>query len=738
MTLESVGQLSDDPASACRPSRVDQPRQRRTAPQLSRQIHHLAGHHHAINATPLNASGGLDRKEGCEREPIHVPVSIQPYGVLLVVDPETEEIVQTAGDVAGFLGVRGPALGESVRKVLGRSLSAYMAETGAVLQRVPTYLGTAEYDGRTGLRTLTAHLANGLVVLELEPAVEPRPAALVLAAIGSINEQIGGASRLLEAVSFAADEVRRISGYDHVMVYQFLADSSGSVVAESKAEDRLTYLNHRFPASDIPAQARALYLRSPIRVIPDVDYIAAPLVPLLLPASATPLDMSHCSLRSVSPVHLKYLKNMGVGASMSVSLIIQGELWGLIACHNHDPRQVPYEARELCKHVAQILSQKIRALSESDQHHYSRSLVANVDRLLREISTSDEPDKALLNSCSALQNLCHSGGFAIDWNGLLATAGRVPPASERQALAEWLRNRMPGGEVFVSESLGEQYSGAKSFRSEGSGLLSLLLPGDDAPLLMWFQAEEVEEISWAGNPNEPVDPHAGPGTLNPRRSFAEWRETVRGRCKPWPIITVEMMGGFGRRLAFVLQQQRVRELNSLLQRANEQLANLAATDSLTGLANRRAFDVRLDYEWGRARRHGTSLALITLDLDFFKQYNDHFGHPDGDACLRQVSGVLREARRSTDFAARIGGEEFSVLLPDTDLTGALVITEKFRRGIHALNLRHPESPFGVVTASLGLAVHVPHSTSEIGELIKAADLALYEAKAAGRNKVAVA
>lgn len=686
----------------------------------------------------LNHDDALELKEGCEREPIHVPGSIQPHGVLLVLDPDTEKVVQSAGDVAGLLGVRGSVLGKSVQQVLGRSLGAHRADTGAIIQREPTYVGTAEGAGGTGLLTLTAHLVDGAVVLELEPAVEPTAAALVLASISSINEQIGESSSLLEAVNVAAEEVRRISGYDHVMVYQFLADSSGSVVAESKAEGRAPFLNHRFPASDIPAQARSLYLRSPIRVIPDVRYVAAPLEPLLLPATDSPLDMSHCALRSVSPVHIKYLKNMGVGASMSVSLVIRGELWGLVACHNREPMQVPYEARELCKHVAHILSRRIRALSEADEHSLSRNLNSAAERLLRELQSSNDPDKALMDSCSALQELVHSGGVAIDWKGTIATAGRVPPRAEQEALATWLRARLPSGEMFASESLSEQYPRAAQFQREGSGLLSMLLPGDDAPLLMWFQTEQVEELSWAGNPREPFDPDAQLGTLNPRKSFATWHETVRGRSRPWRALEVDMIRGFGRRLASVLQQQRVRELNILLQRANEQLASLAATDSLTGIANRRAFDARLEYEWARARRHGTSLALITLDLDFFKQYNDHFGHPEGDSCLRQVSAVVGEARRSTDFPARVGGEEFSVLLPDTDTTGALVIAEKFREGIRALNLDHPDSPFEVVTASLGLAVRVPGSTSQVNDLIKAADVALYEAKAAGRNQIAVA
>jgi diguanylate cyclase (GGDEF)-like protein len=185
----------------------------------------------------------------------------------------------------------------------------------------------------------------------------------------------------------------------------------------------------------------------------------------------------------------------------------------------------------------------------------------------------------------------------------------------------------------------------------------------------------------------------------------------------------------------VLQQQRVRELNILLRKGNDQLAALAATDALTGLANRRAFDERLELEWSRACRNKVSLALITLDLDFFKQYNDYFGHPQGDTCLREVSRIMAEERRSTDLPARVGGEEFSILLPGADSAGASVIAEKIRSRIEALNLAHPKSPYGVVTASLGLAIQVPAADSTPQDMVEAADAALYAAKAAGRNRV---
>ncbi|BDA83393.1 hypothetical protein Sa4125_09350 [Aureimonas sp. SA4125] len=282
-------------------------------------------------------------------------------------------------------------------------------------------------------------------------------------------------------------------------------------------------------------------------MIPDVGYVAAPLVPETIPGADIPLDMSHCALRSVSPVHIKYLRNMGVGASMSVSLLGQGELWGLIACHNATPLPVHYEARELCKHVAQILAQKTKALSDADLHRLTRDLGSAADRLLRELMDTDDPASVLLARCSALVEVVRSGGVAIVWKGSVATAGRVPPEPEVRELADWLTPRLLGGDTFVSDRLSEQYSQAARFEREGSGILSLLLQGDDPPLLIWFRAEQVEEINWAGNPHEPLDPNSRHGALTPRRSFASWMETVKGRSGPWRTVEVDTVRSFGRR-----------------------------------------------------------------------------------------------------------------------------------------------------------------------------------------------
>jgi two-component system, chemotaxis family, sensor kinase Cph1 len=679
----------------------------------------------------------------CAREPIHVPGAIQPHGLLLVVDPDSDGVVQGAGDAAALVGFDGPLPGATVQAVLGTSLADLLRQGGVAVRHQPTYIGTLHAPGGRGDLTLLAHWVHQVAVVEALPAAPSASAAATLADIRSITEHIGGATDVLEACQRAAGEIRRITGYDRIMVYRFLPDGSGAVIAEVRHPDLTPFLNHRYPESDIPAQARELYRRSAIRVIPDVGYTPAPLVPPADPPGGPPLDMSHCTLRSVSPVHIRYLKNMGVGASMSVSLLPRGDLWGLIACHNTTPAQVPYEAQEACRHVGQILSQLIAARNDTDAERIAHSFATARDSVLHDLAARDEVG-AIFTVCPGLKTIAASDGVAVAGGPTsaaerVATAGHAPDKARILRLAEWLEPRLASAEYLVTDSLAEDWPEAaeiaSGFASGIGGLLATRLPGDDPLILMWFRAEQVQEVMWAGNPHQPLDPATGPGSLNPRASFATWVEKVAGRSRPWELADIESIRAFRPAAAFILQQQRVRQLNRLLGEANRQLAALASSDGLTGIPNRRAFDERLREEWTRAARSGRPLGLIILDLDFFKQYNDHFGHPTGDTCLKSIARLLDDTRRATDFAARVGGEEFALLLPETDRDGALAVAEATRANIERLGTAHPKCPAGIMTASLGVACLQAGKAETAHDLMKMADRALYEAKRQGRNRV---
>lgn len=313
------------------------------------------------NAT-WNGSPATDRPDtrldACDREPIHIPGAIQPHGVLLVVDPGTEIVLGHAGPVGSLLGFSGSPIGHKLARLIGRPLAALAPDIDLALADEPVYVGALR-PGPPGIDLdMLAHMSGGRVLIEIEPALGDRPSASRLfARMRGAADRMRGSADPAAAYAAAAVEIREITGFDRVVIYRFLSDGSGEVVAESREATMESFLGARFPASDVPRQARALYLRNVIRVIPDARY-----APATLEGVAADLDMSDCSLRSVSPVHLQYMANMGVRASMSVSLIRDGELWGLIACHHATPHLVPFETREASKHVADELMRHLRKL----------------------------------------------------------------------------------------------------------------------------------------------------------------------------------------------------------------------------------------------------------------------------------------------------------------------------------------------------------------------------------------
>ena len=462
----------------------------------------------------------------CDREPIHIPGSIQPHGVLLVTETGSPSVLQVAGDTERILGRSiGTICDLTIAELLGPGPAALIASAQGVSE--PVYLGSVVVAGN--MLCLTAHDRDGMRILEIEPSSPGiQSAAEMLAQVRNTAAIFDRAPDRTGLLQSAAREARRLTGFDRVMIYHFLRDGSGSVVAEDKAEALTPFLNHRYPASDIPTQARELYLRNLIRVIPDVNYTPSPLVPALNPATSAPLDMGECTLRSVSPIHVQYLKNMKVAASMSVSIIVDGALWGLMAFHHMAPKIVSYEMREVCKHLGQILSQQVKAREDAVVHQEMLRLAALRKKLLGALSKPGAIDRALLEHTAELRNMFPSDGAAVLFGDKLSTSNHTPSETQIRQLAGWLLDAAPS-DPFVSSSLVRQYAPAAAYSLQASGLLATVVSREEPLVLMWFRAEQLETINWAGNPRKPAELDAEVASL-PRASRS------RSGKKPCTII----------------------------------------------------------------------------------------------------------------------------------------------------------------------------------------------------------
>jgi diguanylate cyclase (GGDEF)-like protein len=270
-----------------------------------------------------------------------------------------------------------------------------------------------------------------------------------------------------------------------------------------------------------------------------------------------------------------------------------------------------------------------------------------------------------------------------------------------------------------------------------SGVLAVRLQAWRPLLALWLRPEQIEEVTWAGDPRDSVDSAERPKLLTPRSSFASWRELVRGRSSPWLSQEINAVESFRTRMGYAMQGHRLKKLNLEVNEANLLLKTLATSDPLTGLPNRRLFDERLEAEWERVVRLGGAFGVVAIDVDHFKKYNDAFGHPAGDECLKLVAGAIDASRRAIDTPARLGGEEFAILFPDVDASGAVAAAERVREAVERLKIEHPHSEGGLVTISVGVGLGFAAEGRRPSGVMAAVDRALYEAKARGRNCVAM-
>jgi two-component system, chemotaxis family, sensor kinase Cph1 len=642
-----------------------------------------------MRASPLFWGKQVIDLTDCDREQIHIPSAIQPHGTLLVVDPASDRVIQAGAGAERLLPPFSPPLGQRLTDVLG--LPAAIVGSAA-LSGEPIYISSLipELAARADI-DVTAHMSDGLIIIEIERALVTRPsAAHMLGRVRSISAALQTGPNLLHTCRSATRELRGLTGFARVMIYRFLEDNSGCVIADDKDAELPTFLNHHYPASDIPKQARELYVRNVVRVVPDVNYTAVPLVPQICPATGGPLDMSDCILRSVSPIHIQYLKNMNVSASMSVSIVRDGALWGLVACHHTAPKLVSYEVREVCKHVAQILSQQIAGREEAETFHQVRTLTAARQELVSEISHAEGAlDGALRAHASKLLELLPSNGVAVHARGVVTTAGHCPTNDQIRDLADWLLHANAPG-LYSTDRLSESYTPAEAYLTSASGLLGIVVSDDQPLVLLWFRAECAEVVNWAGNPHKPVEPGLGPGMLNPRASFGLWRETVHGRSRPWTKAEIDAAQRFQNQLVEISQHRRVEELNSMLQQKIGEADRLVAQkDLLMREAHHRVQNsLQLVSTMLRLQQREFSDPIVQARFEETQQRilaaaavhrhlwrSDEIGTVRLDIYLREIRDSLVEAwGRQWDKYVQLQGT--SILMPtDKAVVLALIVTE---------------------------------------------------------------
>jgi two-component system, chemotaxis family, sensor kinase Cph1 len=451
----------------------------------------------------------------CAQEPIRVPGAIQPLGWMCVIDGNGQLVAWSANWPDRDRAALAAGL---VRGALDR-----LDSTG----EGPAALGHIEL-GDQALDVL-AHRSGDLYVLEFEPHVrEAGIQAPTYSLARHFLPQMQRAESLQDILELAALEMKRLSGFGRTLVYRFDDEGHGEVLAEAADPDYESYAGHRFPAADVPTQARELYRVNHIRLIADATYEPVPLLgaPGWDPSS---LDLTFSTLRSVSPVHLEYMRNMGTLASMSVSIVVRNKLWGLISCHNHEPMRLPYQARAACEHLGRLLSMQVAAKEDNAEVATRLDLRHLTLQIVSHLADSDGTLQRLVAEPALLLRMARASGAAVVLNEQCWTCGETPEASQIAALAKWIAGR--NQDVWSTDRLVEEYPAAAPFVARGAGVLAISISQVHQHLVLWFRPELVETIRWAGEPHKEV--RAGDGRIHPRRSFASWQQQVRGRSAPW-------------------------------------------------------------------------------------------------------------------------------------------------------------------------------------------------------------
>lgn len=525
-------------------------------------------------AIPTTTDPTLDLT-ACDREPIHIPGAIQPHGLLLIADAaDAHRVLAGAGDLEARLSP--DWLDRPLAALLGQDVDR--ALQAAVGPTAPIPEAVAGIDERF---VATVHRSGGRLLVELEPIVsEPMTATAMLAWLDAAAGTFERAMDTQTLFDRAAVAFRTLTGFDRVMIYRFLDDDAGRVVAEDRDPALHTFRNHHFPASDIPKQARALYVRNRARAIPQLDYVPAP----LRPAGFDACDLSDVALRHVSPIHLQYLRNMGVGASASISIVMDGLLWGLVACHHNGPRLLPPDVRSAAATLASGLARQIRAKEEAAAYRERIALRAAEDSVVPRLNSEEPLREAVIAVKEELRAMLDADGFAMVAGNQVESVGHCPDARTLIAIARWVRSR--GTEPVATHELSALFPQARDHIGLASGLLALPLHDENA-MLLWLRAEHVETIAWAGNPHKSVG--LAPGeTLTPRASFGSYAETVRGRSRRWTLEQVEAAHRLRRRFHEARQHLQVRILNRELNRTlAEKDALLAQKDVLMKEVNHR-------------------------------------------------------------------------------------------------------------------------------------------------------
>jgi len=469
-------------------------------------------------------------EEFCGKVPLNQTNLIQPHGVLLVVTIDEHRILQASENAVDIFGV-------PVNELVSQSLTNFIeGNDGSKLNELLRSHAAGKlpflFHITQSSYLATIHLQKDYYIIELDVnkrvASDDQSFVSVYQDVKYVIAAVEAATSTEETCRVAARELKRLSGFDKVMVYQFDDGWNGDVIAEEKEEGMDSYLGLKFPASDVPKQARDLYKKTPYRLIPTIDYKPVKLYPVINPKTNAFTDLSDSNLRSVAGVHLEYLRNMKVNASMSTRILKDGELWGLIACHHRTPNYLSYEMCSVFELLSNVITAKINSVQSADLLAYNRQKQGRLHEFVQSIYKHG----GLSSTKNILTDLLQADGLAIVLDSHVDAIGETPSRSELEDLVVWLSSNEIR-EVYQQTSLSSVYEPAEAYTQTASGLLAVPIEYNKRAYILAFRSEAVQHVNWGGNPMQAVQFEADGKKYHPRASFKQWQQVVKNHAEPW-------------------------------------------------------------------------------------------------------------------------------------------------------------------------------------------------------------
>jgi chemotaxis family two-component system sensor kinase Cph1 len=513
----------------------------------------------------------------CEQEPIHIPGSIQPHGFLLGLTDDFVIDFCSANCESYTALTHNDLLGKSFGEIFGDDAVKPLKEYIEKGQLLSSSLLSLTLAGSEFL--CTVHKSNSIYILEAESVnANNQKVSDVYDQTSQFLLYMHDTHTLKELCELVANGTREITGYDRVMIYRFDKDYNGEVFAESVGEGLEPFLGLHYPHTDIPPQARELYMQNLLRLIADVNYTPVPIYTIDDSANKN-LDLSHSILRSTSPIHVQYLHNMGVGATLTISLIYKKKLWGLIACHHYSPKNLTPDIRLAAQLQGHFITSQIDLRQSTEEYEISRKTNEELKKLNNFSLTGKDIGKFNdLVKTEGILELCNAAGVAIVFNGAIYKNGIAPTDDEIQDMANWLA-AYTHNDTFYTDKLVQFLPNKPDMCGQTSGLIYHSLDMESNNCIMWFRPETKTEVNWAGDPNKAIIKDQN--GLSPRNSFKLWKETVSCTSKPWlqpEIATAATYASSLQRQINLLtvsqEEEKHRKVSELLKETNSELENI--------------------------------------------------------------------------------------------------------------------------------------------------------------------